>query len=183
MRRYSAAWAAAFCGIGSALSIVLLLLGAVFPSALFIAPAAAGFLTEISAEECGVRMAWTQWGAVSLLGLLFVPDKEVVLLYTVLLGYYPLIRYRFDRISSRVFRGAAKLVLCDAAVLLLYGMLFLLFPYGAAASEWKETAFVMMLLTVIVGDIAFLLFDKALVNLMRVYRLIWQPRLHKMTGQ
>ena len=37
--------------------------------------------------------------------------------------------------------------------------------------------------TLAIGNAAFLLFDRALANLARVYRLLWQPRLHRMLGK
>ena len=37
--------------------------------------------------------------------------------------------------------------------------------------------------TVVMGNIAFLLFDKTLANLLRLYRLKWQLRLRRMLGR
>ena len=76
--------------MAAALSVALMLLGAVFPIAMFIAPAVASFLIATVCVECGKTMALTAYGAVSLLSLLFVPDKEVALTFVFLLGYYPL---------------------------------------------------------------------------------------------
>ena len=84
--------------------------------------------------ECGITMAWTAYAAVSLLGLLFVPDKEIALIFTVLLGYYPLVKPRFDRIRPRALQLVCKLLLCNAAVLAMYGLLLVLVP--ATATAW-----------------------------------------------
>ena len=96
--RKSKSWAMAYCGMAAALSVVLMLLGAVFPIAMFIAPAVASFLIATVCVECGKTMALTAYGAVSLLSLLFVPDKEVALTFVFLLGYYPLAKPKFERI-------------------------------------------------------------------------------------
>ena len=40
----------------------------------------------------------------------------------------------------------------------------------------------MAVTTLVLGNVAFVLYDKALLNLLRIYRLIWQPRLHRMLG-
>ena len=69
-------WAMAYCGIVAALCVALMLLGAVIPIAMFIAPAVAGFLVATVCVECGMQLALTAYAAVSLLALLFVPDKE-----------------------------------------------------------------------------------------------------------
>ena len=82
-------WTMAYCGMAAALCVAQMLLGAVIPIAMFIAPAVAGFLVATVCVECGKTMALTAYGAVSLLSLLFVPDKEVALTFVFQLGYYP----------------------------------------------------------------------------------------------
>ena len=84
-------WAMAYCGMAAALCVALMLLGAVVPVLMFIAPAVASLLIATVCMECGMKMALTAYGAVSLLSLLFVPDKEVALVFVFLLGYYPLV--------------------------------------------------------------------------------------------
>lgn len=172
----------AYCGMAAALCVALMLLGAVFPVAMFIAPAAASFLIATVCVECGKKMALTAYGAVSLLGLLFVPDKEVALLFTVLLGYYPLLKPRLDRIRSAVLRGGCKLLLCNAAVLGMYSLLLVFFPAGEVSQELRATALALTAATLAIGNVAFLLYDRALRNLLQVYRMLWQPRLHRMLG-
>ena len=76
-QNHQKSWAMAYCGIVAALCVALMLLGAVIPIAMFIAPAVAGFLVATVCVECGMQLALTAYAAVSLLALLFVPDKEV----------------------------------------------------------------------------------------------------------
>lgn len=173
----------AYCGMTSALCIALMLLGAVVPVLMFIAPAAASLLIATVCVECGKTMAFTAYGAVSLLSILFVPDKEVALTFVFLLGYYPLVKPYFDRIRPALLRGAAKLLLCNGSILLMYGLVLLLVPAGSISQELKTTALIVSLSTLAMGNVAFLLYDRALRNLLQVYRLVWQPRLHKMLGK
>ena len=114
--RKSKSWAMAYCGMAAALSVALMLLGAVFPIAMFIAPAVASFLIATVCVECGKTMALTAYGAVSLLSLLFVPDKEVALTFVFLLGYYPLAKPYFERIRPALLRAVCKLLLCNGGV-------------------------------------------------------------------
>ncbi len=176
-------WPVALCGMVVALSVVLMLLGAIIPVAMFIAPAAGGLLIGAVAEECGHRYAWITYGAASVLGVLFVPDKETALFFVALLGYYPLVKPRLDRLRPAPLRVGAKLLLCNGAVALLYGVLLVLFPAAQMPDEVQEAAFAMAAVTLLIGNVAFLLFDRALVNLLKVYKLVWQPRLHKMLGK
>ena len=101
-------WAMAYCGMAAALSVALMLLGAVVPVLMFIAPAVASLLIATVCVECGRTMALTAYGAVSLLSLLFVPDKEVALVFVFLLGYYPLVKPRFERIRLPLVRVLCK---------------------------------------------------------------------------
>ena len=173
----------AYCGMAAALSVAMMLMGAVFPIAMFIAPAVASFLIATVCVECGRTMALTAYGAVSLLSLLFVPDKEVALVFVFLLGYYPLVKPRFERIRLPLVRVLCKLLLCNGAVLAMYGLVLLLVPAGSISQELKTTALAVSLATLAMGNVAFLLYDRALHNLLQVYQLVWRPKLHKMLGK
>ena len=178
--RKSKSWAMAYCGMAAALSVVLMLLGAVFPIAMFIAPAVASFLIATVCVECGMQLALTAYAAVSLLALLFVPDKEVALIFVFLLGYYPLVKPRFERIRLPLVRVLCKLLLCNGAVLAMYGLVLLLIPGGSISQEMRTTALAVSLVTLAMGNAAFLLYDRALHNMLMLYKVVWQPRLHKM---
>ena len=182
MKQHRKSWTMAYCGMAAALCVALMLLGAVIPIAMFIAPAVAGFLIATVCVECGRTMALTAYAAVSLLALLFVPDKEVALIFAFLLGYYPLAKPKFDRIRPALLRVLCTLMLCNGAVLAMYGLLFLLVPAGSVAQELRTTALAGAALTLTMGNVAFLLYDRALHNMLLLYRLVWQPKLHKMLG-
>ena len=181
-KRQQKSWAMAYCGIVAALCVALMLLGVVIPIAMFIAPAVAGFLIATVCVECGMQMALTAYAAVSLLALLFVPDKEVALIFTVLLGYYPLAKPKFERIRPALLRCVCKLLLCNGAVLAMYGLIYLLVPMGSISQELHATATAAALATLAMGNVAFLLYDRALHNMLMMYRLVWQPKLHKTLG-
>ena len=179
----SKSWAMAYCGMAAALCVALMLLGAVVPVLMFIAPAVASLLIATVCMECGMKMALTAYGVVSLLSLLFVPDKEVALVFVFLLGYYPLVKPKLERIRPKLLRGACKLLLCNGAVLAMYGLVLLLVPAGSISQELRTTALAVSLATLAMGNVAFLLYDRAIHNLLQLYRLVWQPKLHKMLGR
>ena len=105
-------WAMAYCGMAAALSVALMLLGAVVPVLMFIAPAVASLLIATVCVECGKTMALTAYGAVSLLSLLFVPDKEVALVFVFLLGYT---RWSSPGLSASVCRWCGCCASCCSA--------------------------------------------------------------------
>ena len=181
-QNHQKSWAMAYCGIVAALCVALMLLGAVIPIAMFIAPAVAGFLVATVGVEGGMQLALTAYAAVSLLALLFVPDKEVALIFVFLLGYYPLAKPKFERIRPAVLRIVCKLLLCNGTVLAMYGLVFLLVPAGSISQELRTTALAVSLATLVMGNVAFVLYDRALHNMLMMYRLVWRPKLHKTLG-
>ena len=181
-QNHQKSWAMAYCGIVAALCVALMLLGAVIPIAMFIAPAVAGFLVATVCVECGMQLALTAYAAVSLLALLFVPDKEVALIFVFLLGYYPLAKPKFECIRPAVLRIVCKLLLCNGTVLAMYGLVFLLVPAGSISQELRTTALAVSLATLVMGNVAFVLYDRALHNMLMIYRLVWRQKLHKTLG-
>lgn len=179
MRSYSRK--IALCGVMGALSVAVMLLGAVVPVAMYLAPAVAAILVMLVCAECGRKLAWTEYAAVSLLSILFVPDREVALVF-VFLGYYPLVKPRFDRLHPRLMRVLGKLFYFNASVLVLYALLFVLFFPGQLAAELAGAGLALAGASLLIGNAAFLLLDKALVNLLQLYCCVWQPRLHRMMG-
>ncbi len=97
-------------GMFTALGVVLLCLGGVVPLALYACPILASAVLLPVRERCSKRVAWNCYAAIAILGTLLGPDKEASMLF-VFLGYYPLIKPKFDTIRSRALRLSAKLLL------------------------------------------------------------------------
>ena len=79
-------------------------------------------------------------------------------------------------------RVLCKLLLCNGGILAMYGLVLLLVPAGSIAEELRTTALAVSLVTLAMGNVAFLLYDRALHNMLMLYKVVWQPRLHKMLG-
>ena len=60
--------------------------------------------------------------------------------------------------------------------------MLLLIPGGSISQEMRTTALAVSLVTLAMGNAAFLLYDRALHNMLMLYKVVWQPRLHKMLG-
>ena len=75
-----------------------------------------------------------------------------------------------------------KLLLCNGTVLAMYGLVFLLVPAGSISQELRTTALAVSLATLVMGNVAFVLYDRALHNMLMMYRLVWRPKLHKTLG-
>ena len=69
------------------------------------------------------------------------------------------------------------------AIFSRFGLVLLLIPGGSISQEMHTTALAVSLTTLAMGNVAFLLYDRALHNMLQAYRILWQPRLHKMLGR
>lgn len=98
----------ALCGVLSALSVVVLLVGNVLQIGTYAAPMLASFLLIPVLEDYGKKYALLLYAVVSLLSLFLVPDKELVLFYVLVLGYYPVLRVRLNNIRRGVLRWMAQ---------------------------------------------------------------------------
>ena len=107
-------------GIGSALSIGLLLLASVLPTCklafTFLSSVIVGMLICFG----GVKLAVVHYLAVAVLGMLFLPDKTMVLLYAVVVGNYPFVKRLIERIDNRFMTNAVKLVVFNVYMLIGY---------------------------------------------------------------
>ena len=124
----------ALCGVLSALSVVVLLVGNVLQIGTYAAPMLASFLLIPVLEDYGKKYALLLYAVVSLLSLFLVPDKELVLFYVLVLGYYPVLRVRLNNIRRGVLRWMAKFGCFNAAspdILLRSSLLIFLYFHDA----------------------------------------------------
>ena len=108
----------AFCGVIAALSTVLFLETGVVPVATIALPAIAGCLLIPVVVEGGLPWAFGVYGVCCVLGLLFAPDREALLIYLLFFGYYPALFAVVGSIRSRVLRYRVKLQVLNLAVVL-----------------------------------------------------------------
>lgn len=159
----------AFGGVFTALGVVILCLGGIVPLALYICPILASLALLPVRARCSGRIAWCCFAAIAVLGLLLSPDKESASIFASL-GFYPLVKPRFDQIRSGPRRGLCKLLfaaLCGGAD---YALLIFVFRLEALTRELRETAPWLLVLTVLMGLILFLLYDAILTRLPRRFK-------------
>ena len=162
----------ALCGVLAALAVALLCMGGVIPGMVFCAPILAmGVLLPVL-EELGPRAAGTAYAAVALLALLLVPDRETAFVY-LFFGWYPILRPRIAALPSRLLRVLARLTVCNAAALLLYGLVLRLL---GLTEELAESAWYFNALLLVMGNVVFLLTDSTLSRLTGIWH--WKLKKH-----
>mgnify|MGYP007111631997 CR=1 FL=1 len=168
----------ALCGMMTALSAVLLELGGAVPFGTYACPLLAMTALVPVLEECGSASAFIAWAAAGLLGLFLCPDRETALFF-VFLGWYPVLRPRLDRIHPRALSLAVKLLLMNAAVAAMYGLILFVFRLDGAVSDYESTSRWLTALTLLLGNAVFALYDLALCRVTLLYRKKWRKRFFR----
>lgn len=177
MQRHNRTSRIALCGVLGALSVAILAMGGLIPLATYCAPMLAGMALLPVLAECPERYAWMTWAATAVLGVLLVPDRELALVYALVLGPYPMLKERIDRLHAAPVRLACRLAAFNAAVLLCYGLLLVVFPLPGLMEEFTAGGTLLAVATLVTGNLAFLVYDAALRGMMVVYHRRLRPLL------
>ena len=153
-----------------ALGMVFMCLGTVIPIATFACPALTAVALIPVMEECGNRYAMCVWAATSALSLMFAPDKEAALLY-LFLGYYPVLKPRFDRLRLTAARVLAKLALFDIAAGAMLACAVFLLGMQSILREYMEMSMWLIVVFVVLCNVTMLMYDRLYGLLKLVYRL------------
>lgn len=167
VRRNNQSTRVALGGISAALSLTLLLLSSLIPFATYAVPAMAGIALLPIGIEIGLSVGALSYGAVALLGLLILPDREVSMLFITFFGYYPLLKLRIDRtLRHRFPRVLLKFGIFNVTMIGCYWAVIRLLGMGQIAEE-LENGFGALLL--LIGNLSFPVYELALRNIMLVY--------------
>ena len=165
----------AFCGIISALALVLMLT-AYFPYLLFAIPAMAGALLMLIVEEVNKKWALGAYAAVALLSLL-ICEKEASLLFVFFFGVYPIIKSSIEKCRSRVLEYILKYLFFNATILIAY--VFIIFVFGISMEVIEGLGAYTYLVLLALGNIVFIIYDIALSRLITGYIEKLQPRIRR----
>ena len=166
----------ALCGLLAAVSVVCLMMGSLIPAALYACPILAMAVLLPLREEFGRSAALTTYGAVSILALLLVPDKELALLY-LFFGWYVPLQPLLDTLRPRPLRIAAKLTLANLAVLTLYGLLIFVFQLQSVLEELEGLNTLWMVILLLGANCLFVLTDILLHQLSRKWSTRFRNRV------
>lgn len=170
------AFAVTFCGMMAALGVVLMLAGSVLAVLTYAAPLLASICLIPVLAEFGSGRAWLCYIVSAVLCVLLCPDKELAFFY-VFLGYYPIVRPYFMRISSRLARVPAKLVFFAVIVGLLYLFLCFVLRLDAVLKEMGEAGALMNALFFIGLTACLMIYDVALGTAEQFYMKRIRPKL------
>ena len=158
----------AFCGVMTALCVVLLTVGALSGVGSYAAPMLAGLCLAPVGWEWGKKTQLAIWIAVSLVGAMLIPDPETILFFAAFFGWYPAFRESLGKFPPPVRLLLKLLVFNLTAVGCELLVIRVLAP--EAIEPWLPAVLL------IGGNLAFLLYDAILPRL----ELLYAVRLRKL---
>ncbi len=150
--------AIALGGMLGAVAMAVMCFGGLIPVSTYICPVMCMLILQTVLNFCGKRIAWAWYMMVSLLSLLIGPDKEAAALLVVL-GYYPIIKPKMDRLPLNILW---KLALFNAITVFMYTVVVALLGLEAILVEHTVLGYVSFGLMIILGNATFFLLDKIL---------------------
>ena len=161
----------ALCGLLTALAVVVMVLSGAIGIGTFVGPVLAMVVLLPVLEEYGAKTAAVAYVAAAILGLLLVPELELAMVYAAF-GWYPILRPHIARISSELLRLLAKIAVCSAVILVLYGVVLRFL--GMTADLIGATPLFHRTLLVL-GNVTFVMMDLAF----RRLTFLWRQKLRK----
>ena len=145
-------------GVLAALAVVVMSMGTLIPVATYVCPMICCLILQLILKICGKKTAWSWYGAVSILSLLMAPDKEAAAVFLAL-GYYPILKPKFDRKRGKHFW---KLLFFNAVTLATYWLLMHIFGFDQITAEFSEMGLLLTVAMLLLGNVTFFLLDKLL---------------------
>ena len=153
-------------GVMAALSVVIMTMGGMIPIATYVCPMLCAVVLLFVKSACGTRIGWVWYIAVSILSLLFSPDKEAAAVFLAL-GYYPLIQAKME---SLPFALLWKCIFFNVVTFCLYAALLYVFGMNQLVQEFQELGIIGLIVTLILGNVCFILLDFVLKMLPKKFR-------------
>lgn len=159
----------ALCGMMGALGITILMMGFLFPFATYASPALAASLLLIAVYEYGVKTGLTLYIATSFLGLMLVPEVELVFMYIFVFGLYTVFKMSIDRKLGKKIRTVVKFLYINISLVCAYGILLFIFPVNALVNEFADYSMGFMVLLMAMFWLVFFMYDRAVQTLLIIY--------------
>lgn len=163
-------------GIIAGLSLVCMMLSAVFPMAEYACPALAGIFLVALVIEFNKKTATIAYVAVGLLSLIILANKESAILFIGFLGYYPIIKSVFEQRRSRAVEMLLKFGLFNMAVILSYFVMVNLLGMAIFTENMGNFYYIALFGLLAVANVTFFIYDIALTRLISMYITKIKPR-------
>ena len=165
---------AALGGIIAALSVCIMLLTYISPILVYTAPVFAGLLLLVIVAEMGYYWGVGTYAAVSILSVFIIADKEAAVFYTVLFGYYPILReYINGKIKNRILLFVIKLFVFNLA--LVSSVAVCNYVFHIDYSEFSGGGKILIAVFLVLMNVVLFLYDLLIAK----FTVLYRTKLHK----
>lgn len=163
-------------GLAAAICLLLMFMTGLIPFSSYVFPAFAGVILIAVAEENGARTALLVFIVTSVLALMMVPDREAVLLFMMLMGYYPMLKPKIERLPKFV-STLIKLVLCNVIFIAFYYVTLYVLGIPDLLEGWGEFGEYTAYIALLAGDFSFFMYDYLLKQVLELYVRWFRPKI------
>ena len=165
----------ALAGVMTAISELLLQLGAIIWLFAYLMPLLCGILMIAVIHSAGAKTAWLIYAAVSVLSIVLLNDKECALLYLLFFGYYPMVSEKLKTVKSRALQYVIKLLIFNAGVVAaeLIVTFVLGVPFDLFLGKWSAP------LLLLLANLIFVIYERLLAMLTVIYVKKYKARIDK----
>ena len=157
----------------SALGVVLLYIGSLVEALDLSAAVLASLACIIAVIEYGKGAPWAVYGVTSVLSLILLPVKTPAAFYAIFFGFYPILKEKIER-SPRLLQWVIKEAIFNVALVIMGFAVYFLSTTGD--NLLLENPLIIAA-TVVMAELAFVLYDIALTRLISFYIIKLRNRL------
>ena len=161
------------CAMLTALGVILMGIGTLVEVLDISTAVIASCCVVIALIEYGKGTPWMVYAAISVLSFLLLPNKFPAMIFTLFVGFYPILKEKLDK-KHKVIRWVLKELIfnvCLAIIILLYMLLF--FESATLAIPLP----LIIVVAVILCEVVFVMYDIALDKMIDFYVIKLRHRL------
>ena len=163
-------------GIVSALCLATMFLAGVLPALYLLLPGIAGRLLMIIAVEVNTKWAFLTYIAVSLLSLFITFDKEAALIFIMLFGHYPILRFYIQKIPLKSIRLIIKLLVFNACIIGYFYVTVYILGLDDLLEEFDDLGKYGAYIMLSIANFIFLVYDLDLDFMHNIYKKRIMPK-------
>ncbi len=166
-------------GIVSALCLAAMFFAGIMPALYLLLPMIAGVLMMIIAVEVSTGWAVLTYISVGLLSMFITFDKEAALVFIMLFGHYPIMRFYINRIKIRFLRNTVKFVVFNICAVAYFYVTVYIFGLDQMLDEFGEIGKYGGYIMLALCNVIFVLYDMNLDLCYKIYKVRLMPRIRR----
>lgn len=165
-----------FASIMTALTLVCLFGSTYIPTGKIALLALTSMCMLATVCECGIRVAWIQFIATSLLALLLIPAKTQAFIFLGIVGYYPILKLHIESIKNLKLEWLVKIMFFNALLIIVFFVLKYVILNYLSLGPIMDLILANTVIVVLISEIAFVCYDYFLSFFARYYNQVIRKR-------